>query len=46
MEKHLQQQTNLFHNFIDFKKAFDKDWHAGLWKVPRNFKRRKTVQAI
>ena len=28
---------NLFHNFIDFKKAFDIVWHAGLWLVLRNF---------
>ena len=28
-EKHLQHQRN----FIDFKKAFDKVWHASLWQV-------------
>ena len=29
--------ADLFHNFIDFKKAFDRVWHAGLWQVFRSF---------
>ena len=29
-EKYLQQQQDLYHVFIDFKKAFDKVWHAAL----------------
>ena len=37
MEKHLQHQRDLCHNFIDFKKAFDRVWHKGLWQVLRNF---------
>ena len=37
MEKHLQHQRDLFHNFIDFKKAFDRLWHDGLWQVLRKF---------
>ena len=37
IEKHLQHQKDLFHNFIDFKKAFDRVWHQGLWQVLRNF---------
>ena len=37
MEKHLQHQRELFHNFIDFKKAFDRVWHDGLWQVLRGF---------
>lgn len=37
MEKHRQHQRDLFHNFIDFKKAFDRVWHEGLWQVLRNF---------
>ena len=32
IEKHLQHQKNLFHNFINFKKAFDRVWHDGLWQ--------------
>ncbi|CAH1250101.1 Hypp8767 [Branchiostoma lanceolatum] len=37
IEKHLQHQRDLFHNFIDFKKAFDRVWHDGLWWVLRGF---------
>ena len=37
IEKHLQHQKDLFHNFIDFKKAFDRVWHDGLWQVLRGF---------
>ena len=29
-EKHLQYQHNLFHNFRDFKKAFDRVYHASI----------------
>ena len=36
IEKHLQHQRDLFHNFIDFKKAFYRVWHAGLWQVLRS----------
>ncbi|KAL8569366.1 hypothetical protein ACOMHN_014050 [Nucella lapillus] len=37
IEKHLQHQHDLFYNFIDFKKAFDRVWHDGLWQVMRNY---------
>ena len=37
VEKHLHQR-DLFHNFIDFKKAFKRVWHDGLWHVLRGFK--------
>ena len=30
-EKYLQHQQNLYHAFVDFKKAFDRLWHAALW---------------
>ena len=30
-EKYLQHQQNLYHVFIDFKKTFDRVWHAALW---------------
>ncbi|GFS04037.1 endonuclease-reverse transcriptase [Elysia marginata] len=33
----MQHQRDLFHNFIDFKKAFDRVWHDGLWHVLRGF---------
>ena len=38
IEKHLQHQRTLFHNFIDFKKAFDREWHDGLWSVLKRVK--------
>lgn len=37
IEKHLQHQKDLLHIFIDFKKAFDRVWHDGLWQVLRDF---------
>ena len=46
-EKHLQHKCDLFHNFIDFKKAFDRVWHAGLWQVLKSFSTDEgLVQAI
>ena len=33
IRKHLEHQRNLYHNFIDFKKEFDRVCHHGLWKV-------------
>ena len=30
-EKYIRHQQNLYHVFIDFKKAFDRVWHAALW---------------
>ena len=31
MERHIESQKDLYHSFIDFKKAFDRVWHDGLW---------------
>ena len=36
-EKYLQHQQNLYHVFIDFKKAFDRLWHAALWATMRKY---------
>ena len=36
-EKCLQHQQNLYHVFIDFKKAFDTVWHAALWATMRKY---------
>ena len=36
-KKHLQHRHDLFHNFLDFKKALDIVWCAGLWQVLRTF---------
>ena len=37
IEKHLQHQRDMFHNFLDFKNAIDRVLHAGLWQVLRGF---------
>ena len=34
-ERYLQHQEDLYHVFIDFKKAFDRVWHAALWATMR-----------
>ena len=34
-ERYLQHQQDLYHVFIDFKKEFDRAWHAGLWATMR-----------
>ena len=46
-EKYLQYQSDLIHKFINFKKAFERVWHAGLWQVLRSFNIEEgLVQAI
>ena len=42
-EKCLQHQKMLVHNFIDFKKAFDRVWHDGLWQVMNEFNIDKNI---
>ena len=37
MEKHIEIEKNVYHNYIDFKKAFDRVWHKGLWSVMGHF---------
>ena len=36
-EKYFQRQQDLYHNFIDFKKAFDRVWHAALWATMKKY---------
>ena len=36
-EKYLQHQQDLYHVFIDFKKAFDRAWHAALWATMKKY---------
>ena len=36
-EKYLQYQQNLYHVFIDFKKAIDRVWHEALWPTMRKY---------
>ena len=30
MEKYMEYQCQIFHDFIDFKKAFDRVWYEGI----------------
>ena len=36
-EKYLQRQQNLYHVFAEYKKAFDRVWHAALWVSMRRY---------
>ena len=36
-EKYLQHQQDLYHVFIDFKKAFDRVWHAALQATMKTY---------
>ena len=36
-EKYLKHQQDLYHVFIDFKKAFDRVWHAALWATVKKY---------
>ena len=36
-EKYLQHQQDLYHVFIDFKRAFDRVWHAALWVTMKKY---------
>ena len=36
-EKYRQHQQDLYHVFIDFKKTFDRVWHAALWATMKKY---------
>ena len=36
-EKYPQHQQDLYHVFIDFKKAFNRVWHAALWATMKKY---------
>ena len=36
-ENYLQHQQDLYHGFLDFKKAFVRVWHAALWATMRKY---------
>ena len=36
-EKYLQHLQDLYHVFIDFKKAFSRVWHAALWATMKKY---------
>ena len=45
-EKYLQHQQNLYHIFIDFKKAFDRVWHEALWATMRKYNTNASIWAL
>ena len=36
-QEYLQHQQGLYHVFIDFKKDFDRVWHAALWATMKKY---------
>ena len=36
MEKHIETRKDVYHNFIYFKKEFDRVWDKGLWQSMEN----------
>ena len=36
-EKYIRHQQDLYHVFIDFKKAFDRVWHVALWATMKKY---------
>ena len=36
-ERYLQHQQDLYHVFVNFKKAFDRVWHAALWATMNHY---------
>ena len=45
-EKYFQHQQDLYHVFIDFKKAFDKVWHATLWVAMKKYISTNVIRVI
>ena len=46
-KKHLEYQRNIYHVFVDFKKAFDRVWHNALWATMTKFNiNRKHIDTI
>ena len=42
----VQHQQDLYHVFINFKKAFDGVWHAALWKTMKEYISTNLIQVI
>ena len=45
-ERYLQHQQPLYHVFVDFKKAFDRVWHAALWATMRAYNITPNIIAV
>ena len=46
IEKHIEIQKKVCHNYIDFKKAFYIEWHKGLWSCMESFGISKKITDI
>ena len=46
IEKYQEHQQELFHVFIDFKKAFDRVWHQALWATMHKYNINKNLIAL
>ena len=46
IEKYQEHQQELYHVFIDFKKAFDRVWHQALWATMHKYNIDKTLIAL
>ena len=45
-EKYLQHQQDRYHVFIDFKRAFNRVWHAALWATMKKYISANLFQVI
>ena len=36
-EKYVNHDLDMYHNFLDFKEAFDQVWHKVLWSIMRKY---------
>ena len=46
IEKYQEHQQELFHVFVDFKKAFDRVWHQALWATMNKYNINKTLISL
>ena len=46
IEKYQEHQEELYHVFIDFKKAFDRVWHQALWATMHKYNINKNLIAL
>ena len=46
IEKYQEHQLELYHVFIDFKKAFDRVWHEALWATMNHYNINKTLISL
>ena len=46
IEKYQEHQEELYHVFIDFKKAFDRVWHQALWATMNKYNINKTLISL